>query len=391
MPASADAVRAYSSEAIALLRDLVSFDTVSRHSNLALIQYIEQYLQGFAVASVRILSKDGSKANLLARIGPEAEGGIILSGHTDVVPIDGQKWDTPPFTLTESMGRLYGRGTADMKSFIACTLAMVPAFAQARLAKPIYLAFSYDEEIGCLGAPDLVAHIARHAKRPALAIVGEPTSMQVVTAHKGVYSYETVVSGVEAHSSQPHLGVNAVHIGAKLVAHLSDLADEQAQSGMQNPAFTPPYSTVHVGVLEGGTARNIIPRTCRLVWEIRPLPGDDVSGIIAKFEDYAQALKRDAQAKHPDADIVTTPMSCMHGMQFSGTEAAQGLVMACAQANETHAVAFGTEAGVFQDGGVPVVVCGPGSIDQAHKPNEYIEVMQLEKCVGFLLRLVEMV
>lgn len=371
------------SAAVSLLKDLVAFDTVSRTSNLKLIAYVEQYLQGFGIPSQRVLNADGTQANLIARIGPDKPGGIILSGHTDVVPTVGQSWDTPPYTLTESLGRLYGRGSTDMKGFLACALAFAPEFARARLAAPIYFAFSYDEEVGCLGAPSLVDHIVATSPLPKLAIIGEPTNMQVVTSHKGVYSYETIVTGKEAHSSQVERGINAVQIAAKLVAFLADMATELAAMGKRDPRFDPGYTTVHVGVIEGGTARNIIPKTCRFLWEIRPLPGYDAEPLLRRFENYIAELTKAS----PGAEINTTMLSRMLGMQLKPVQDEEQFMLALAQANATYAVAFGTEAGVFQERGIPAVVCGPGDISQAHRPNEYIDITQIEKCLAFLDRL----
>ncbi len=370
------------SSAIDILRDLVAFPTVSRDSNLELIAYVEKLLATHGVLFTRVTNAQGTKANLLARVGPEAEGGIILSGHTDVVPIDGQKWDTPPFTLTVKGPKIYGRGTCDMKGFLACVLSLLPEMTKAKLKKPLYLAFTYDEEVGCLGAPELLAHMVKVVKNPLLCIIGEPTNMRVVSAHQGVYSYETIVTGKEAHSSQPHRGVNAVHIGSKLVNFLIGIAEENSKSGMKNERFEPPWSTVHVGILEGGTARNIIARQCRIVWEVRPLPGDRAESVAERLKEYCK--------KFPEAGITTTLKSHMTGLQLDLADETEKMVMAAARTNATHAVSFGTEAGVYQDHGVPVVVCGPGSIDQAHQPNEFIEAAELEKGVEFLKRIIMM-
>jgi acetylornithine deacetylase len=376
-------------QAIALLEKLVSFDSVSRNSNLPLIEWIESYLTEHGVAHERACSPCGQKTNLIARIGPAVAGGIVLSGHTDVVPVDGQSWDSPPFTLTPKDDKLFGRGTSDMKSFIAVCLALVPHFTSITLRTPIYFAFSYDEEVGCLGAPFLLEHLIRHMPMPAFAVIGEPTMMQVVTAHKGVLSFETTVHGLEAHSSQPHLGVNAVHAACDLVHFLKNLAEEQERTGLRDARFTPPYSTVHVGTIHGGTARNIIAKECQFVWEIRPLPTDDGDALVARFETYAAQLRAQLQRAHPQADIITRPMSRMGGVTLpEHAQAACQHVLRSAQSNQQLAVAFGTEAGVFQEHGIPAIICGPGSIDQAHKPNEWIERSQITACVEFLLRLV---
>ena len=373
---------------IELLRKLVSFNSVSSLSNLPVIEFIEEYLGTHGVDCQRVPSPDGNKSNLLARIGPEVAGGIVLSGHTDVVPVVGQPWETNPFTLTEKGDLLFGRGTSDMKSFIAVCLAMVPNFKALNFAKPIWLAFSYDEEVGCLGAPHLLEHIVREVPLPSFAIIGEPTMMQVVTAHKGVISFETTVHGLEGHSSQPHLGVNAVQVACNLVSFLSDMAKELSLSGMRDERFNPPYSTVHVGTINGGTARNIIPLECMFRWEIRPLPGDNYEALITRFEARCASLLSEMKKVYKDANIVTKPMSHMSGVTLpaSATNSCQ-LVMRCAQTNRELAVSFGTEAGVFNNNGVPAIICGPGNIEQAHKPNESIERSQIQACVEFMLRL----
>jgi len=377
-------------DAIELLEKLVAFDSVSRNSNLPIIKFIEHYLRPYKIPCKRVLSPDGKKSNLLARIGPEAPGGLILSGHTDVVPIDGQEWDSDPFKLTRRRGKLYGRGTADMKSFIAVCLALTPEFLKLGLKKPLWLAFSYDEEVGCLGAPHLLDYVVKHIPKPAFAIIGEPTLMQVVTAHKGVISFETVVHGLEGHSSQPQLGVNAVHVACELVNFLSAMAMELAESGKRDKRFKPPYSTVHVGSIHGGTARNIIPRQCSFQWEIRPLPGENADALIKRFDKHCQQLCKKIKTISAQADIVTRPMSHMTGVTLpASADIHCRTVMRCARTNHEHAVSFGTEAGVFNDHGVPAIICGPGSIEQAHKPNEFIEPEQIKKCIEFMLRLSE--
>jgi acetylornithine deacetylase len=370
--------------AIGLLTRLVAFDSVSRHSNLPLIAFIEDYLTQLQIPCMRAPSPDGSKSNLLARIGPDVAGGTVFSGHTDVVPVDGQQWLSDPFTVQERDGKLYGRGTADMKGFLAVCLALVPEFKAMPLKKPIWLAFSYDEEVGCLGAPHLLNYIDAHIPKPALAIIGEPTLMQVVTAHKGVLSFETTVHGLEAHSSQPQLGVNAVHIACELVNWLSKLAQQMAQSGKRDARFTPQHSTVHVGIIHGGTARNIIAKECVFQWEIRPLPGEDTDALVAQFEAQCDVLRRSM----PGGGIEMRPMSRMLAVTLpESAHASCQKTMRCAQTNTEHAVSFGTEAGVFNDHGIPAIICGPGNIAQAHKPDEFIERSEIGKCIAFLLRM----
>jgi len=375
-------------DSVALLQQLVGFDSVSRNSNLPIIDFIERHLREHKVVCMRVPSPDGKKSNLLARIGPDVAGGIVFSGHTDVVPVDGQDWHTDPFTVTESDGKLFGRGTADMKSFIAICLALVPQLMEMKLVKPIWFAFSYDEEVGCLGAPHLLEYIVKHIPLPAFAIIGEPTMMQVVTAHKGVVSFETMVTGLEWHSSQPHLGVNAINTACKLINLLMSESAGLVDNGMRDERFDPPYSTVHVGTIQGGTARNIIPKECKFQWEIRPLPGEDFEVIVERFMKRCDELRAQMQKKYPGADIINHPMSHMSGVTLPASAHTNcQAVMRCALTNRELAVSFGTEAGVFNDHGVPAIICGPGNIEQAHKPNEFIELSQIHACVEFMLRL----
>lgn len=370
---------------IALLHQLVAFDSVSRNSNLPIIDFIESYLTKHGAACVRVPSPDGTKSNLLARIGPEVAGGIVFSGHTDVVPIDGQEWDSDPFSVTERDGKLFGRGTADMKSFIAICMAFAPQLAAKTLQKPVWFAFSYDEEVGCLGAPHLLEYVVKHIPKPAYAVIGEPTMMQVVTAHKGVVSFETTVHGLEFHSSQPQLGVNAVQAACELVHFLTGEAKALETGGRRDERFVPPYSTVHTGTIHGGTARNIIPKECRFQWEIRPLPGEDYEAIIARFRTRCGELQ-----KTMGATIENHPMSHMSGVTLPhAAQAHAQSVMHCARSNRELAVSFGTEAGVFNEHGIPAIICGPGSIEQAHKPNEFIERSQIEAGVEFMMRMTE--
>jgi acetylornithine deacetylase len=373
-----------------ILEKLVAFDSVSSNSNLPIIGFIEGYLKAYRVHCARVMSPDKTKSNLLARIGPDIEGGVVLSGHTDVVPVAGQSWDTDPFKLTENAGRFYGRGAADMKSFVAACLAMVPIFTQAKLQKPIWFAFSYDEEVGCLGAPHLLDYITANIPKPSFVIIGEPTMMQVVTAHKGVHSYETRVHGLEWHSSQTHLGVNAVQTACELVHFLKELNDELAQSGLKDERFNPSHSTVHVGTIHGGTARNIIPKECVFQWEIRPLPNENPEALYSRFTTRCLELLEAMRKLSPQADITTTSIAHMDGVSLPvDAIAARELVMHCAKTNQEQVVSYGTEAGVFQHHGIPAIICGPGDIQQAHKPNEFIDRSQIQDCVHFLFSLCE--
>ncbi len=371
-----------------LVEKLVSFDTTSRDSNLHLIRFVESYLADAGVASKLIYDDTGAKANLFATVGPQIDGGVVLSGHTDVVPVDGQDWSSDPFRCVGRDGRLYGRGTSDMKSFIASCLALLPEMRKAKLKRPLHFAFSYDEEVGCFGVDGIVRHIEGMTTRPQAVVVGEPTMMKVVNAHKGVCAIDTVVTGLEAHSSATNMGVNSVFYAAELVNFIAKLAEE-AKGEARNERFDPPYTTIHVGAIRGGTARNIIPKETTINWEYRALPGVDGRWILARFERFArdEVLPR-MRAVHPGADIRSTIGAEIRPLMPEKESAAESLVRALTGANQSYAVAYGTEAGAFQHAGVPTVVCGPGDIAQAHKPDEFIALSQLDACDDFLRKLI---
>jgi acetylornithine deacetylase len=377
-------------EPIQMIERLVAFDTTSRLSNIELIHFVRDYLAGHGVESTLIHDEGGTKANLHAILGPAERPGIALSGHTDVVPVDGQDWSSDPFALVERAGRLYGRGSADMKSFIALALALVPEFLARPLEVPVHLLFSYDEEVGCLGVHGILEHLRQHPTPPRLVIVGEPTSMKVIDAHKGIRSYFTTVTGLEAHSSATHKGVNAIVHAAELIGFLASLEDElRERGGTSAERFDPPYTTISVGVIEGGTALNIIPKSCRFVWEHRSLPDLDENEIPARLEAFASehVLPR-MREKWEGASIVTEPRAHVPGLRPEPGSEAETLVKALAESNRTHAVSFGTEAGLFQADDMAAVVCGPGDIAQAHKPDEYIEIAQIERCLTFMRKLI---
>jgi acetylornithine deacetylase len=371
-----------------LIRWLVAFDTVSARSNLELIHAVRDYLRTLGVDSRLTFDETRNKANMLAMIGPSVSGGIVLSGHTDVVPVDGQPWNSDPFTVVERDGRLYGRGTADMKSFLAIALALVPEFLAVRLRVPIYLALSYDEEVGCLGVGGLLADMAEAVPRPAVAIIGEPTSMKLVNRHKGMYGFATTVTGRDGHSSGTHRGVNAVAYAAELIGFLSRLAADIAAEGPFDDGFDPPYTTLNVGTIQGGTALNIIARQCSFEWEFRPVPGFDVDSIRRRFDAFAaEAVLPRMRAAAPESDIVTIPLAGGPPLIPKVDSPAEALVRLLTGANTAGAVSFSTEASLFQQSGIPSVICGPGSIAQAHQPNEFIDLDQVEACVTFLRRL----
>ena len=372
-----------------MIERLVAFDTVSSESNLALIDFVEDYLKSLGVAGRRTVSDDGRKANLFATLGPDIPGGVVLSGHSDVVPVAGQDWSCPPFRLTRRGGRLYGRGSADMKGFLAIALALAPEALAAGPKRPIHLAISYDEEVGCLGVGRLIADVARNLPRPRIVIIGEPTSMRIVNAHKGITTFRTRVTGREAHSSQPHRSANAIMAAAEMIGFLGRLAAEKRASAPPDSPFEPPYTSLSVGTIEGGTALNIVPRHCEFVWEIRPLPGDSAEDMADRFDRFAEdeVLPRLRQTA-PEAAIVTETSSAAPPLSPERDSPAEALLRLLTGANRTHVVSYGTEGGLFQEAGFSAVVCGPGSIDQAHRPDEYIELSQIAACEAFLRKLI---
>lgn len=372
-----------------MLAELVRFDTTSRDGNIPLIKFVESYLDSWDIPHFRVDYEAGKKTNLFATIGPDIAGGIVLSGHTDVVPVDGQTWASSPFELSERGGRLYGRGTCDMKGFIAVALALVPQFKAANLKTPIHLALSCDEEVGCKGVRPLVAHIRDHMKKPRAVIVGEPTSMQVVNAHKAALTFSTEVTGHEAHSSLTDQGVNAIMVAGELLGEISRIREDLTARGDPSHRFNPPYSTIHVGVIEGGTAKNIIPRKCSFQWETRLLPLADPAEVPTRFEKYAASLEPAMKKIAGDTGINNQQTNIVPGLAPEDNSPAEHLALHLTGANGTHAVSYCTEAGLFQQIGIPAIICGPGSIEQAHKPDEYIDISEMQKCEVFMKRLLE--
>ena len=376
--------------ALDILSTLVAFDTTSHLSNLALIEWVEAYLDGHGVPHRRAPNPDGSKSNLLATIGPMIPGGVVLSGHTDVVPVDGQPWITDPFVLTpKDDGRIYGRGTCDMKGFLALALAAVPDLVAAQPRKPVHLAFSYDEEIGCLGAPDLIRLIGAHLPAPALVVVGEPTNMEAVRGHKGIINHRVTVNGHEAHSSQTQLGVSAIMEAVPLMSALRDLAAKLEREADPDSLFTPKQATLTIGIVHGGTAGNILARECVFQFDLRYAAGVDPAQVLAGFMAEAAALDVELKARAPDAGVRVERRSFTPPLAPEPDGAAEVFARRLTGDNgPPRVVAFATEAGQFQQAGFSTVICGPGSIDQAHQPNEYVEAVQMQRGGAFMERLV---
>ena len=376
---------------VEIIKKLVSFNTTSKLSNLELIHFIADYLSTHGLDANLIYNHSKSKANLYALIGPEDIPGIVLSGHTDVVPVEGQEWESDPFHVVEKDGRLFGRGTSDMKSFIGVVLAMIPKFQESALNVPIHLAFSFDEEIGCLGAPLMIKEMSQLKVKPRAVIVGEPTQMRVVNAHKGVSSFRTVVRGLERHSSETNRGVNAVEYAGALIHYLNSIGKElrQKQSDADS-RFDPPYTTVHVGTVMGGTAQNIVPLKCEFTWEYRMMPGENLDMIRNRFDAYVnEEILPKMHAVEPSTGVTTEVRASVPGLIPEKESDAERLVLALARQNSTLAVSYGTEGGQYQEAGNSVVICGPGSISEAHKPNEFIELSQIRECEIFFQHLID--
>jgi acetylornithine deacetylase len=376
--------------ALEILERLIAFDTTSRGSNLALIEWVEAYLDGHGVAHRRVPNAEGTKSNLIATLGPAIEGGVVLSGHTDVVPVDGQAWNSDPFQLTLRDGRYYGRGTCDMKGFLALALAAAPELSAGRAKAPVHLAFSYDEEIGCLGAPAMIDVIARELPRPALVVVGEPTDMVAVNGHKGIATFVVTVRGREAHSSQTQRGVSAIMEAVPLMAALARLAERlEAEADPASP-FTPKGATLTIGVIHGGTAGNILARECQFLFDLRCPPGLDPMQLLQPFYAEVEALDRTLQARAPEAGAEIHRRSLTPPLSPEPNGVAEAFARRLAGDNgPARAVAFAAEAGQFQQAGFSTVICGPGSIDQAHQPDEFVERSQLERGANFMRRLIE--
>lgn len=374
---------------IELLARLVSFNTESQRSNLALIDFVSEYLRGLGLTPLVMKNADGDKAALLVTVGPAVDGGVVLSGHTDVVPVAGQNWTSDPFSLRTADGKAYGRGAVDMKAFAALALAAIPDFQRAALKKPVHLLLSYDEETTCLGSNDFIRRFGIDLPMPAAAIVGEPTDMQVADAHKSVVTFDTIVHGFEHHSSKPDRGANAITGAALMIAEIDRIAEDMRALGDPTGRFDPAYTTVHVGVLHGGTARNIVPKEARFHWEYRGIPGIDADVLVVdRLAQFARdVVEPKLQRGHASARVVTVNEVRVPGLAPDPGSRAEHLALTLSGRNRTATVPFGTEAGHFQAALIPTVVCGPGSINQAHQPDEYITLAALEEGAAFMRRL----
>jgi len=372
----------------AMIEALVAIPTVSRDSNLGCIEFIRDYLSAHGVSSHLVRNGDDSKANLYATVGPMVAGGVVLSGHTDVVPIDDQDWDSNPFQVVEKDGRLFGRGTCDMKSFYAIALALLPEMD--KLQRPVHFALSYDEEVGCLGAPDLIEALTAAVPTPEAVIVGEPTMMRVVNAHKSIFHFHTRVTGHEAHSSQPHRGVSAVMVAAELVNWLSLRQRQNAAEAPVDSPFEPPYTSMHTGIIKGGTANNIMAHHCEFVTDIRCVPAEDAMDYFNEFEAFARTeLEPRMRAIAADTGIEFNINAHVPAFESCESDPAVALVRHLTGQNVLESVPYGAEAGQFQQAGHSVVICGPGSIDQAHQANEFISLEQVEEGTVFIRRLID--
>ncbi len=367
--------------AMLLLGDLIGFPTVTTESNLDLIEYAADYLRPH-VDDLRLTHDDNRlRANLFATIGPMVDGGVVLSGHTDVVPADEHHWTGAPFVAMRREQRIYGRGTADMKGFIACALAMAPRFAELALDRPVHIALTFGEEIGCHGAPLLIEDLVRNGPKPAVAIVGEPTEMGIVTAHKGCYEYTTTITGMEGHGSQPAHAINAVQYAALYIKRLLDLAEELRANPPENSPYDPPYTTISTGTIHGGSARNIVAGACTVEWEMRPATRSDARLVLDSLRRFEAELGAELGG---EASIVTVAEGEVDGLETDPGSEALALMRELLDESDVASVPFGTEAGLYQRAGIDAVVCGPGTIDVAHQPDEYVSLEQLEACLDMM-------
>ncbi|SNY92995.1 acetylornithine deacetylase [Cohaesibacter sp. ES.047] len=368
-----------------IMARLVGFESLSGEPNLDMIDYIKSYLIGLGVEPMISHDETGEKANLFAVIGPNVDGGVLFNGHTDVVPTLGQDWSQDPFKMIERDGRLIGRGTVDMKGFLACSLAMVPRFQAADLKKPILISFCYDEEIGGFGAPILANDIIERGPKPAVAIVGEPTTMILVSGHKAGLELRTEFTGFAAHASDPRKGVNAVEFAARFINKIIEIANRCSIAPYHDSPFEPPYTTFNIGTLNGGVARNITANACALDWELRPMPGEDGQVILAELQYFVDSeLLPLMRAVYPDASVKTAVEADVPGLSADESSPAVQFIRSVTGLNSSEVVSFGTDAGHFDRVGISTIVFGPGSIEQAHKPDEYIELSEISNCLTFM-------
>jgi acetylornithine deacetylase len=376
-----------------MIRTLVGYDTTSRESNLELIHWVRDYLAGHGLQSHLTYDDERRKANIFATLpaqdGNATTGGVVLSGHSDVVPVDDQAWNTAPFTATVVGERLYGRGVTDMKSFCAIALAQLPDLARRGLRRPLHIALSYDEELGCIGVRRLIADIAARGIRPASCIIGEPSGMRVVVAHKGKRSYRCRVRGHEAHSALTPRGVNAVQVASEIVTFLARLGRQFRERGPFDAAYEVPYTTVHTGVIHGGTALNIVPRDCRFDFEFRHLPSEDPDALFSEVKRFAATLLPEMHAVDPATSIAFDALSATPGFEGQHASEIADLARRCSGTADVGKVSFGSEAALFHGAGVATIICGPGHIEQAHQPNEWVELGQLALCEAFMRRLAD--
>ena len=391
----AEHIPAPKSETLEMIQKLISFDTTSRDSNLGLIEWVRDWLKPQGIESTLVYDRENRKANLFATIhgksGHAPRPGIVLSGHTDVVPVDGKAWDSDPFQATIRDGRLYARGACDMKGFLGTALAMAPRFAQAELKAPIHFALSYDEEVGCIGVRGLIELLSKQGFKAAGVIVGEPTSMNVVVAHKGKRAFRCTVHGRESHSALTPQGVNAIEYAARLITYIRMMADRMQQLEARDNGFDVPFTTMQTGTIRGGTAANIVPKECVFDWEFRYLPGANPDAIENEVRSYAASLLPEMQKVAAETGIDFDLKSAIPGSDAKETDDLTQLALALARKPGVSKVAYATEAGLFEQAGLPSIICGPGSITQAHKPNEYCDLEQIVLCETFMDRLLERV
>jgi acetylornithine deacetylase len=373
---------------VELLKQLVAFPTVSRESNLALIEFVAAYLRTFGIESEFFYNAQRTKANLFATIGPRDQRGIVLAGHVDVVPVDGQRWTFDPFLLTEDGGRLYGRGTADMKGFIASVLAAVPTLVRETLALPVHLAFSYDEEVGCLGVRTMLAALGGRECKPRLCLIGEPSELKPILGHKGKLAARCRVRGAACHSAYAPSGVNAIQYAARLIARLDEIGERLAQREHRDERFDPPFTTVQTGLIKGGSALNIVPSECEFDFEVRALPGFEPAAVMDELRNHATAhLEPRMRAVDAEAGVQFERLASYPALATSPDSDAARFLALLSGSRDFGTVAFGSEGGLYERTGIPTVICGPGSMDQGHRPDEFITREQLSRCDAMLARL----